>query len=513
MARLTLRKPPPQKMQTGGVPVGGPTEDDITRTIQPIGQLTPAEQNLTQQFPNLLNLLNQQQQPTTTQSPLQQTTGLTGGAESAARAEAQDLLPLPQIPNVPSLQTTPLTPTADQTIAETGLTAPERPDVDATQISETGLTPSVPDRFTAPQVTTATVTDTGQAQAATQAAPTFQIGDIQEQLLPSELATAATETLDPQATVQFQLEQITNTIQEGQPLPPWAAPAARNADAFALQRGLGSSSMAVAARTQALLEAGVKIAATDAASYGRIQIQNLNNKQQAALQNANNLANMRTQNLNARMTAAVNNARNFLSIDTQNLNNQQASNTLSYNAFTNSLFRNQAAENVTRQTNAKSTQEVEKLFTILEANTETANANRLQAVRQFNAGQKDVMAQFNQNQAFARDTFNTQMLSSIRAANANWFRSIATIDNSNQMLANSFAAQSVLGLLDKEYNNLWQRRRDDAFFVFESAERQLDRQAQTAALAQQESIARSAQSSNRSNNIFGAIGSIVSGLF
>ena len=123
------------------------------------------------------------------------------------------------------------------------------------------------------------------------------------------------------------------------------------------------------------------------------------------------------------------------------------------------------------------------------------------------------MAQFNQNQAFARDTFNTQMLSSIRAANANWFRSIATIDNSNQMLANSFAAQSVLGLLDKEYNNLWQRRRDDAFFVFESAERQLDRQAQTAALAQQESIARSAQSSNRSNNIFGAIGSIVSGLF
>jgi hypothetical protein len=50
MDRLTLRKPSPQKMQTGGVLVGGPTEDDINRTIQPIGQLTPAEQNLTQQF-------------------------------------------------------------------------------------------------------------------------------------------------------------------------------------------------------------------------------------------------------------------------------------------------------------------------------------------------------------------------------------------------------------------------------------------------------------------------------
>ena len=87
MARLTLRKPPPQKMQVGGDINIGPTEDDIARQS---GQLTTAEQNLTQQFPNLINLINQQQS-TTPQSPLQQTTGLTGGAEAAARAEAQDL--------------------------------------------------------------------------------------------------------------------------------------------------------------------------------------------------------------------------------------------------------------------------------------------------------------------------------------------------------------------------------------------------------------------------------------
>jgi len=513
MARLNLRTPPPQPMKPGGqvgVDEGLPTEADVAIAL---GQQPPGQQQALTQFPNLTPLPQIVSSGVPRVGSLQQTTGLTGGSEAAARAEAQDLLPIPQVPAVPQLQTTPLTPTTEQTIAETGLTAPERPDITPTEISETGLTPAAPTPVAAPQVTAATVTDTGQAQAATQVAPTFQIGDIQEQLLPSELATAATEDLDQKATVQFQLEQITNTIQDGEPLPPWAAPAARNADAFALKRGLGSSSMAVSARTQALLEAGVQIAATDAASHGKIQIANLSNKQAAALQNANNLASMRTQNLNARMQAAVNNARNFLTIDTQNLNNQQASNTLTYQSFTEKLFRNQAAENVSRQLNAKSTQEVETLFTTLETNTETANANRLQAVRQFNAGQKDVMAQFNQNQNFARDTFNTQMLSSIRAANANWFRSIATIDNSNQMLSNSFAAQSVLGLLDKEYNNLWQRRRDDAFFVFEAAERKLDRQSQTAALAQQESIARSAQSSNRNNAIFGAIGSIVAGLF
>ena len=54
MARLTLRKPPPQKMQVGGDINIGPTEDDIARQS---GQLTTAEQNLTQQFPNLINLI------------------------------------------------------------------------------------------------------------------------------------------------------------------------------------------------------------------------------------------------------------------------------------------------------------------------------------------------------------------------------------------------------------------------------------------------------------------------
>ena len=50
MARLTFRQPPAQPMQTGGTPVdlsGIPTEDDIAKTIQPIGQLTNAEQELT----------------------------------------------------------------------------------------------------------------------------------------------------------------------------------------------------------------------------------------------------------------------------------------------------------------------------------------------------------------------------------------------------------------------------------------------------------------------------------
>ena len=78
------------------------------------------------------------------------------------------------------------------------------------------------------------------------------------------------------------------------------------------------------------------------------------------------------------------------------------------------------------------------------------------------------------------------------------------------MAANQFAAQATLGLREREYNNLWQRHRDDARFIFESAERGLDREAQTAALAQQAAIARGNQSSERSGALFGTIASLAS---
>ena len=50
--------------------------------------------------------------------------------------------------------------------------------------------------------------------------------------------------------------------------------------------------MAAAAITTALMESGVQIAAQDANKYAAIQLQNLNNKQQSALQNAATFAAM-----------------------------------------------------------------------------------------------------------------------------------------------------------------------------------------------------------------------------
>ena len=437
-----------------------------------------------------------------------------GGAAAIREAEQTNPpeLAIPTVPTAPTVEVPALTSGQDELVSEQGLGVATTPTIDPVQqVATTGTTTAAPTRVPAATFQAAQAGDTGQAQAATLAAPTRTIGDIQEAIPTEELAQAATGELDERATVQFQLGEITSAIQDGQPLPLWAAPAARNADSLMLQRGLGASSMAASARTQALLEAGLPIASADAQSYGRIQLQNLNNRQAAALQNANNLASLRTQNLNARVTAAVNNARNFLTIDTANLNNQQASNTLTFNAFTQSLFNNQAAENAARQFNATSTNQVEQFFSTLENSVSEANANRLTAIRQFNAGETNAFSQFIANQQLSREQFNSTQLASVRAANANWFRSIATINNGNQMAANSFAAQATLGLREKEYNNLWQKRRDDAQYIFTSVENNLDRDAATAALAQQSAIARGNQKAQKTAAIFSAIGSVAGG--
>ena len=499
---------------------GGPDPDrDFIdqRTGLSAQQTRAIQQQIAQQqaqFQEQLAQQQQQQQPGIT-FPEREFAPRVGGAAAIREAEQTDPpeLGIPTVPTAPTVEVPDLAAGQDELVSEQGLGVATTPTIDpAQQVATTGTTTAAPTRVPAATFQAAQVGDTGQAQAATLAAPTRTIGDIQEAIPTEELAQAATGELDERATVQFQLAEITSSIQDGQPLPLWAAPAARNADALMLQRGLGASSMAASARTQALLEAGLPIASADAQSYGRIQLQNLNNRQAAALQNANNLASLRTQNLNARVTAAVNNARNFLAIDTANLNNQQASNTLTFNAFTQRLFNEQAAENAARQFNATSTNQVEQFFATLENSVSEANANRLTAIRQFNAGETNAFNQFIANQQLSREQFNSTQLASVRAANANWFRSIATINNGNQMAANSFAAQATLGLREKEYNNLWQKRRDDAQYIFTAVENNLDREAATAALAQQAAIARGNQKASKTAGIFSALGSVAGGI-
>jgi hypothetical protein len=327
----------------------------------------------------------------------------------------------------------------------------------------------------------------GPAQAATftPAGDYIDPASVQGTLSPGAMATAATQQLDQKATVQYQLGQLMGSLQSGGPMPAWASPQVRKVNAIMQQRGLGSSSMAAAAITTALMESGVQIATQDANKYAAIQLQNLNNEQQAALQNAATVAAMDTANLNARLKAEVTNAQAFLSIDLKNLDNEQKSSTLTYQSQVQGLFKDAAEENARQQFNAKNELQVEEFFAELGAQVETANANRQASMEQFNVSEANSMKQFNETLRDSRDKFNANMQFAVDQSNAVWRREVNTANTAIENEANRMNVQNEYNANQNALNNLWQFMRDEAAWNFQKGESELARQHDIGTLAMQ----------------------------
>ena len=220
--------------------------------------------------------------------------------------------------------------------------------------------------------------------------------------------------------------------------------------------------MAAAATMQAMMESGIAVAAQDAQKYATIQLQNLNNEQQAALQNAAALVQMDMANLNNRQQAAVNNAKAFLSMDVQNLTNEQQANTLTYQTRAQAFLSMQAAANAAAQFNAKSQNEIETFFAELGAGIESANIQRSIASQQFNVNKDLAVQQFNAQMEAQQDQFNANMQTQIDQNDATWRRSVNTRNTAAQNEANRQNALNLLGIQQNALNQLWQRYRDKA---------------------------------------------------
>ena len=323
-------------------------------------------------------------------------------------------------------------------------------------------------------------------------------------------ASAQTDELDERATVRYQLSELFDGIKDGAPLPAWASPAVRKATAIMQQRGLGSSSMAAAAITQAVMESGISIASQDAKMYGSIQFKNLDNRQQAALQNALQAATMDRQNADARTKAAISNAQAFLSIDLKELDAQQQSNALKYNAIMQSALADAAAENTRQQINAKNQTQIEEFFAELGTQIDAANINRDVALRQFNANQSNAYAEFNANLKDQRDKFNSNMRFAIDQSNVQWRRQINTSNTALANETNRINVQNAYNASQTALNQLWQQYRDNATFNFTAAESKLQRDHDMAVkaleVAANEKAYTSAQKADLATNVIRVIG-------
>ena len=258
---------------------------------------------------------------------------------------------------------------------------------------------------------------------------------------------AATALPSANATVQGQLEGLMKQFEGGE-TPAWAAGAMRMANTAMASRGLGSSSMAGGAVTQAAMESAIKIAAQDAATFSQFEMQNLNNRQQARLVNA----------------------QAFLQMDMANLNNRQQTEMFKSQALIQSLFTDQAAENATKQFNASSQNQTDQFFANLSTQVSTFNSAQKNAMSMFNSEQTNAVKMFNTEQKNAIKQFNAQNRLVIDQSNAQWRQQIATINNANINEANRINAQAATGLTMAGFNNLWQGERDLMAYAFTAAE-------------------------------------------
>ena len=361
------------------------------------------------------------------------------------------------------------------------------PDIPITSVSQTGLeieqvTPQPNSVYQAYVQPGTPEFAAAQGQASTQSL----VGDVQGVVSQHSIAQAATGELDERATVKYQLGQLFSSLEEGTPLPAWAAPAVRNVGAMMAKRGLGSSSMAAGAITQALMESGVPIAAADAKAYSTMQLQNLSNTQQATLQNAMTYAAMDKANLDARMTAAVNNARAFLAMDTANLTNKQQMQALDLQSKFAKLTTDSAAQNAALQFNAKSINQINQFYDELSTTINSANKSRDLAIRQYNAGEFNTGARFLADRNNARQQFNATMQAHINQNNAVWRRSINTANTTAQNTANMQNAMNALNISKDGLNRLWTKYRDEASWLYNSAENAMQREHQIGLYSQQQ---------------------------
>jgi hypothetical protein len=214
------------------------------------------------------------------------------------------------------------------------------------------------------------------------------------------------------------------------------------------------------------------------------------------------------QNLNNRQQARLVNAQAFLQMDLANLDAEQQTTMFKNQSIIQSLFTDQAAENASRQFNATSQGQTDQFFANLKTQVQQFNVAQTNAMEQFKAGQTDSVNMFNRQMNDAAEQFNASNRLVIDQSNAEWRRAVTTANNATVNEANRINAQTESGMTLAAYNNLMQRERDFYSFAFTAGENQLNRANELALAKLGISAADREASSNRTAAMWSAVGTL-----
>ena len=209
-------------------------------------------------------------------------------------------------------------------------------------------------------------------------------------------------------------------------------------------------------------------------------LQEVSNDQQAVVQNAANLAQLDIANLNTQERLQVQNAQAFLNMEMTNLARTQQQRALNSQQEQQQMLSNQASVNAARQFGATSQQQADQFMSSLSANIDQFNAQQTNAMGQFNATQENAAEARRAGREADVAKFNAELITRNDQFNAQ--QDFET----NKWLANNTA-------LDKQSNMDWRRKinlADTAAFnavnmqnamnAYNTSEKELDRLWQTA---------------------------------
>lgn len=283
----------------------------------------------------------------------------------------------------------------------------------------------------------------------------------------SERARIINQPVDPRSTVQAQYAKLMDF--SGDTVPLWANGAVRAAQQHLAARGIASSSTASGAITAALMQAALPIASQDAKVFQTMDLAKFDKEASIGLLRVSHLASLNEANLDNRQQAAVENARAFLNMDLTNLDHRQQTAIVNSQNRLQGLLSDQAQTNAMAQFNTSNEIQLQEFFADLGSR-----------IGMFNSGQVQDISKFNSQLADSREKFNTSNALLIEQGNINYLRNINTANTALQNQENMVNSQNLLQISNTAMANALTLFRDEESYNFQARENILDRASQRA---------------------------------
>jgi len=247
-------------------------------------------------------------------------------------------------------------------------------------------------------------------------------------------------------------------------IPFYARGAVTAAKQAMAARGMGGSSMAAAAITQAGLESMMPMAMADAKFMQTLSVKSFDAQTAIGMAKLSHIAMLDVKDLDFQQKRAVDTANKFFEMNMDNVAAERVVAATNNANEVQRLFTNTAAENVANNLAFTTEAEMTRFYDELAFQAADSTARLTLDADKFNASNKN-----------ARDEFNSKMAAEVEKDNINYLRSVNTANTAGINQQNMLNSQNLLGISNTAIANALTLQRDELQKIFESSENASDR--------------------------------------